>query len=207
MHSAKLWRSVCGVGVGCGLLLAAIGAQAASVGLREAITGATEIGVGPSGGSVDLELFLDTGGLSFEGYYLGVDFTGGSLTIESVTHQPLPGLFGDLFSAPVIDNDAQSIRHLNQTTFTTPLGAGEYVLDVITIDVGPLTGGAEIIGTPGLFGEVLGLAGGACPGTVEGCTVSFSSVHITPEPATALLLAGGILGLALQRSQRRIQGQ
>ena len=43
------------------------------------------------GGNLNLELFLDTEGLSFEGYYLGVDFSLGPLTIQSITNQPLAG--------------------------------------------------------------------------------------------------------------------
>jgi hypothetical protein len=154
------------------------------------------------GDIVDLELYLDTEGLSFEGYYVGVDFSGGPLTILSVNHQPLPGLFADLFGAPAIDNVASTIRDINQTTFTTPLGAGTYILDLISVEVGALVEGQMITATPGLFdSQVLGLGGGSCPGTVEGCTVSIQTLEITaiPEPGTALLTASGLLMLALRR--------
>ena len=47
-------------------------ANAAVLGLREVGTGLTEINAGP-GQSVSLELYLDTEGLGFEGYLVGVD--------------------------------------------------------------------------------------------------------------------------------------
>ena len=171
------------------------------MGLRAAGSGATTVGVPPGGGSVDLELFLDTEGLSFEGYYLGVDFSSGPLTIQSVTYEPLTGLFADILATAVVDNSALTIRDINQFTFSSPLPAGFYVLNHISLSVGHMIAGEEILATPGLFGESLGLGGGACPGTVA-CTVSYQGVSIIPEPGTALLLAGGMLGLALQRPRR-----
>ncbi len=178
-------------------------AQAATLGLREASSDATNITV-LSGDTVNIELYLDTEGLSFEGYFVGVDFSGGPLTILSVNHQPLTGLFADLFGAPLIDNVASTIRDINQTTFTTPLGAGVYVLDLISVEVGALAAGQMITATPGIFdGEALGLGGGSCPGTVMGCTVSIQTLEITaiPEPGTALLTASGLLMLAARRSK------
>ena len=181
------------------LLLSSGAAQAALVGLREATTGFTSVEAAP-GAIVELELFLDTEGLSFEGYYLGVDFTGGPLTIQSVAHQPV-GLFADLFGAPVIDGGAQTVRDINQTTFVSPLAAGEYVLDLITVQIGALAVGAVITATPGLFGQVVGAGGGSCPGTVAGCSVSVSSALIIPEPGTGLLLAASLLLLTLHRPE------
>ena len=164
-------------------------------------TGLTDINAGP-GEVVSLELFLDTDGLSFEGYLVGLDFNaqGGSVSGIGVAHQPLPGLFPDLFGPPVIDEAAGTIRNDGQTTFTAGLGAGIYVLDIISLTVdaygvsnpGP---GQGIIVTPGLFGEVLGLAGGSCPGTVAGCAVTVQSANIIPEPGTALLMGLGLFGL------------
>lgn len=176
-------------------------AQAATLGLRQVSTGATSV-VASLGDTVDLELYLDTEGLSFEGYYVGVDFSGGPLTITSVIHQPLPGLFPDIFGATVIDNVASTIRDINQTTFATPLGAGTYVLDLISVEVGALVVGQTITATPGLFdSQVLGLGGGSCPGTYVGCSVSVQSFEFTPipEPGTALLTASGLLILAARR--------
>ena len=131
------------------LLLSPGAAQAASVGLRDSTTGATNIAAVP-GDIVELELYLDTEGLSFEGYYLGIDFTGGPVTIQGVAPQTL---------------------------------------------------GTQITAPPGLFSEVLGLGGTSCPTSGPGCTVSFSGVQIAPEPGTGLLLAAGLLGLALRRSK------
>jgi hypothetical protein len=180
------------------VLASAGSSQAVSVGIREVGTGALEVTAGP-GSTVVLEVFLDTDGLSLEGYYLGIDFTGGPLTIQSVVHEPLPGLFPDLFGVPQIDNVAQTVRDMNQTTFLTPLAAGEYVLDLITIQVGALGSGQTITASPGLFGQALGVGGGACPGLAPVCTVSFASASIVPEPATGLMLAAGLLLLALLR--------
>ena len=184
------------------VVLASSGAaQAVSVGLRDAATGSSTVQTTGPGDTVVLELYLDTEGLSFEGYYLGVDFTGGPLTIQSVAHQPL-GLFPDLFGAPVIDGGAQTVRDINQTTFVSPLAAGEYVLDLITVQIGALAVGAVSTATPGLVGQVIGAGGGSCPGTVEGCSVSVSSaLIIVPEPGTGLLLAASLLLLTLHRPE------
>ena len=184
------------------VVLASSGAaQAISVGLRDAATGSSTVQTTGPGDTVVLELYLDTEGLSFEGYYLGVDFIGGPLTIQSVAHQPLTGLFADLFGAPAIDGGAQTVRDINQTTFVSPLAAGEYVLDLITVQIGALAVGAVITATPGLFGQVVGAGGGSCPGTVEGCSVSVSSALIIPEPGTGLLLAASLLLLTLHRPE------
>lgn len=184
------------------LLVAAGSAQAATVGLRDATTKSSTVSGAP-GGTVELELFLDTEGLSFEGYYLGVDFTGGLFTIQSVTHESFTDFF-PVFGAPVIDNVASTIRQINQITFSTPLAAGEYVLGLITIQL-DATPGLPITATPGLFGEFLGLGGGSCPSAMPSCSVTFSSAQIVPEPSSALLLATGLFGLALdRRSKNRI---
>ena len=102
-----MWRAAILVGVLASFTASA--ASAATVGLRQAVTGATSISANP-GDTLTLELFLDTDGLSLEGYYLGVDFTGGAVSIQSVTHQPLTGLFPDIFGVPEIDNAAYTIR-------------------------------------------------------------------------------------------------
>ena len=175
-------------------------ADAASVGLRQGGTGNTTVAA-LAGDSLSFELFLDTEGLSFEGYYIGVDFTGGPLTIQSVTHESLPDFF-PIFGAPVIDNVAGTIRQINQSTFTTPLGPGEYVLGLITVEL-DASPGPSVTATPGLFGEFLGLGGGSCPSAMPSCSVTFSSAEIVPEPSTALLLATGLFGFALERRSKK----
>ena len=184
-------------------LLMAGSVSAANIGLREVGTGSTEI-YAEEGDVVSLELFVDTEGLTFEGYMIGVDITGGEVLGVSVAHQSLTGLFPDLFGPAVVDAPAGTIRSINQTTFSTGLGAGTHVLDVITLTVGTYASDVapEIVLTPGLFGESLGLEGGACPGNVAGCVVSVSSANIVPEPSTAVCLGLGLLGLRLAR--RRI---
>jgi hypothetical protein len=184
-----------------GLVLTSVAstAGAAVLGLRQVGTGATTINAGP-GQNVSLEIFLDTGGLTLEGYYVGVDIDrqGGTISGLSLTHQALPGLFPDLFGAPVIDDAAGTIRDSNQTTFTTGLAPGIYVLDIISLTVdayGPID---EMLLTPGLFGgQVLGLGGGSCPGTTAGCSVTTQSASIVPEPGTALLMGLGLMGLGV----------
>jgi len=191
------------LGLAALFLLALIpSAHAAILGLRQVGTGLTTI-TAAEGSSVDLELFLDTQGLSFEGYVVGIDINagGGSVSGISVTHQPLTGLFPDLFGPPVIDNAADTVRNDGQTTFTTGLGSGVYVLDILSFVVDAY-GPEEIVVTPGLFGEVLGLGGGSCPGTVMGCSVSYESASVIPEPSTALLMGLGLAGLGLSGRKR-----
>ena len=182
------------------LLLAGSPAQAALLGLRETGTGATQISALP-GESVSLDLYLDTGGLSFEGYVAGVDFTGGPVTGISVVQQAI-GMTADLFGPMVIDDVAGTIRNMNQATFGVGLAPGEYVLDTISFTLGTPAPGSSLVVTPGLFGETLGLAGGSCPGTVASCSVSFASV-VVPEPGSGLLLAAGLGVLQMGSGQRR----
>jgi len=190
------------------LLLAGSPAQAALLGLRETGTGATQISALP-GESVSLDLYLDTGGLSFEGYVAGVDFTGGSVTGISVVPQAI-GLTPDLFGSALIDDAAGTIRNLNQATFGSGLAPGEYVLDTISFTLGTLAPGSSLEVTPGLFGQTLGLAGGSCPGTAAGCSVSFASV-VVPEPGAGLLLGAGLgvlqMGTLRRRPRARSAGQ
>lgn len=176
-------------------------AQAALLGLRQTGTGATQISALP-GESVSLDLFLDTGGFTFEGYVAGLDFTGGLVTGTAVAHQAL-GLVPDPFGAPIIDDAAGTIRNINQATFGSGLAAGEYVLDTITFTMGTPVPGSSLVVTPGLFSEVLGLGSGSCPGTTVGCTVSFSSV-VVPEPGAGLLLIAGLSILHAGTMRRRL---
>lgn len=190
------------------LLLAGSPAQAALLGLRETGTGATQISALP-GESVSLDLYLDTGGLSFEGYVAGVDFTGGPVTGISVVQQAI-GMTADLFGPMVIDDVAGTIRNMNQATFGVGLAPGEYVLDTISFTLGTPAPGSSLVVTPGLFGETLGLAGGSCPGTVASCSVSFASV-VVPEPGAGLLLGAGLgvlqMGTLRRRPRARSAGQ
>ena len=193
------------VGVGAVLvLLVAADSRGAEVGIREVGTGDTAIVAGV-GASIDLELFIDTQGLTFEGYSLGVDFTGGSVNMIGVSHSTLAGLVPDLFGTPVIDDGADTIRNSNQATLVVGPGlpAGIYTVDVISIIISSFSGDTIFV-TPGLFGEALGLGEGSCPGTVPGCSVTFASASITdisvvPEPGAALLLALVVPGLVILR--------
>jgi hypothetical protein len=135
---------------------------------------------------------------------LDIDTQGGAISGLSLAHQPLPGLFADLFGAPVIDNAAGTIRDDNQTTFTTGLAAGVYVLDIISLTVDAYGPSVEMLLTPGLFGgQVLGLGGGSCPGTTAGCSVTTQSASIIPEPGTALLMGLGLMGLGFSGNTAR----
>jgi len=158
----------------------------------------------PSNGQIQLTLLLDTQGLSLEGFHVGIDFSGGLLSILDFVHAPLPGLFPDVFGTPSIDNDAQTIRGINQTTFTTPLPPGIYTLGTVRVQT---TQSQRITATPGLFGEVLGVGGGACPGTAAGCTVSISRFRMVPEPGTAFLMLLGLLSLPSRARPQRASGQ
>lgn len=181
-------------------------AGAASVGLRQVGTGDTSVQA-LVGQSLSFELFLDTDGLDFQGYSLGIDFIGGSVSSLSVVHESLAGMF-ELFGPPTIDNGAGTIRNIAQASLSGGLAAGTYVLDVIGVTVDAYDVGNQIVLTPGLFGEVLGLGGGSCPGTIAECTVSFTSASINavPEPGTAVLMAIGLTGIAGSTARRRRSG-
>ena len=192
------------------LITALLGAQsalAATIGVREVGTGLTEI-FAEEGDTVSLELFIDTEGLSFEGYIVGVDITGGDASGISVLHQTVPGLIHqDLLGPIVIDEGLGTIRDINQmAAFSSSLNAGTYVVDIITFTVDNYASSLlpEILVTPGLFGGSLGLDSGSCPGTVPGCTVNVSSVSIVPEPSTAVSLGLGLVGLRAARRRIRL---
>ena len=175
-------------------------ARAATVSLRQAGTTNTAIFAAP-GAPLSLELLLDTGGLSFEWYFLGLDFTGGTISGASVTHQEL-GLSADFLGTPIIDSGAGTIRKINQSSFSTSLAAGVYVLDLIGFNVGTFGPTGMITVTPGLFDEFLGLDGGICPDA--DCTVGFGSLTITqaPEPSLFALVATALATLLVVRSRR-----
>ena len=185
-------------------------ADAARLGLREVGTGLNAI-IASEGHSVSFELFLDTEGLDFQGYFAGIDIDaqGGSVSGLTLTHLPIAGLYPDLFGAPVIDPVALTIRNDNQSGFASSLAAGVYVLDVITVTVDdyavdfPGSGERQVTLTPTLAGESLGLGGGSCPGTIAGCAVSVESATMVPEPGTALLVGLGLVGLAGPSGRRR----
>ena len=179
------------------LLVLPLSAGAASVGLREVGTGLTTV-TAVAGESLEFELFLNTDGLDLQGYALGIDLTGGSVSGLSVAHESLSSMF-ELFGPPVIDNGAGTIRNINQASLSGGLPSGVYVLDIIGVTMGS-TG--DVLLTPGLFGETLGLGGGSCPGTTVGCAVSFETASIVPEPGTGMLLMTGLISAALFRRRR-----
>ncbi len=126
------------------------------------------------------------------------------LAPDAVTHALLSGLAADIFGTPIIDDAANTVRNTNQAKLSAGPGLdpGEYLVDTITFTL--LSGSVTI--TPGLFGEVLGLGEGSCPGTVEGCTVSFAGATATvmavPEPRALLLIA--LSGAAIAVLRRRL---
>ena len=185
------WARTAAAALALAALLPLSAAQAALIGLRETGTGLTTLVASP-GATLSVDLFLDTQGLSFEGYAIGVDFTGGSVTGIAVAQEAI-GLFPDIFGPPVINDAAGTVRNVNQTTFSGGLPAGVYVLDTLTFSLASYdTPDNELILAPGLFGEALGLGGGSCPGTTAGCSVNFASATVVPEPGSALLLALGL---------------
>ena len=179
-------------------------AYGARIGLRDAATGASTIRF-VRNEVIELELYVDTEGLTLEGYYLGVDFSSGPLTILSLTHEPLPTMIPDLLGPSVIDHEARSIRAINQVTLTSHLTPAVYVVATIAVDVGHLEPADVITVTPGLFGEVLGVGGGACPGTLDSgsCSVTAKEMRISPEPGTGLLVVVGLLGLGVWSNRSR----
>ena len=185
-------------GTALALVLAALipgGADAASVIVRSSGTGLSTIPAGV-GDVIDLEVVIDSEGLTIEGWGIGVDFTGGGVDILSETPTVFPGFFA---MGTTIDNTANTIRNITQFSFPpTFLAAGVHVVSQISVEVTSLLGGPIVV-TPGLFGgDVLGLDDGTCPGTVPDCTVSFSAATI-PEPSTTALVGLALLGLAARR--------
>lgn len=148
------------------------------------------------GETVELELVLDTGGLSLEGYSYGINITGGVVSSIDRSAAAIGGLTPDLFGPPVIDDAAGTLRLLNQGSFSGSVVSGSYVVDTVSFVVESFGPMGEITIQPGLFlGDSLGLDEGSCPGTVPGCSVSFNSLTIVPEPSVHLSFGVGLLVL------------
>lgn len=204
---AKSWN-VASVVLLAGCLLSADRAQAVTLTLRpsgSSAVGSTSEIAAPAGTHVTLEIVVDTQGLTLEGYSYGVSFSGGAVSSITVTHRSLAGLFPDLFGPPSIDEDADEIRNINQAKLSAGpgLASGVYALDDLSFLVD--ANGGVIHVTLGLFGEVLGVGEGSCPGTVASCSVATFGVTLVPEPATIGLLALAFAALLSMRGAGRIR--
>ena len=201
------WRAVSVLAI---WLLLAGAANAASLTVRpngSSAVGTNSVLLASVGATLGLEVVLDTEGLTFEGYSYGMDFIGGDVSGLAVMHESFSGLAEDIFGAPVTNDAAGTIRNVNQAKLSAGPGlvAGIYVLDTISFTANVIPDPDGILATVGLFGEVLGLGEGSCPGTVQGCNVqTFATTIQAPEPTVGLPLviaavAAGARTLAIRR--------
>jgi hypothetical protein len=192
----SLRRSALGASLAASILLSISAATASPILFIELASEPLE-----PGDTAELAIFLDTGGLTFEGYAFGIDIhrEGGGLAIAgSLLRTPadIPGFAADLFGPPVVDASQGVIRNLNQASLTTSLAPGIFLLETISLELLALPGTSFTVDLVLDQGDALGLDGGSCPGTLAGCTPVLESLTFTlvPEQDAAALVP---LGLAL----------
>ena len=159
---------------------------------------ADRIGIAAIGETVNIDIVLDTGGLSFEGYSYDIDITTGTVSSIGLTHASLSPLIADLLGPFVIDDAADTIDNINQGTLSTGLPPGDfYIIDTLSFVVETLpVDGALVIALLGP-GDTFGLGGGNVTPTF------FTTLTIVPEPGTALIFGAGIFGLAVMARRQK----
>jgi hypothetical protein len=169
-------------------------ATSATLTVRQVGTMDTVISALPAD-TIDLELVLDTMGLSFEGYINSLSFTAGNVSGISYANADLSPLVAEILAATSIVTDG--VDDLNQSTLGASLPAGTYVLNTVSFTVDSIPVGGIDIAAFLRQGDTFGLGGGSV-------TPTFIDARVVPEPGTASLVLLGLVGLAIASRNRRI---
>lgn len=186
-----------------GLALVLFASQASAVPMLTLVPSSTSAAVGDT---ITVDIFLDTDGLTLEGYLFALEF---SLDVSAVdrTAADLSPLITDLFGPPTFDAPSRTFANIGQGSIAGSVAAGEFLIETVSFqldEVGLLTV------TPFFrLGDVLGVGGNNCPGAAcpgELPTLVATGIEVSaavPEPSLAGLLLVGALGAGALRRRLR----
>jgi len=162
--------------------------------------------LGNVGDTITLDLVVDTGGLSFEGYGFDVAFSPSGMVTnivfvhETVTDGSASLVPNLLFGPFVVGTDG--VSNVNQGTAGTGLAPDVYTVDTISFDLTQL-GTVSVAASFNPTLDSFGLGGGA----VTDIGFFHTTINVVPEPSTGLLLSMGLAALAWDGRRRGRQAR